>query len=161
MRRKPSLDQSDCELPQVVDAEVLSQFVPSEPRMEAQAIREYVEWQASESVLHLEKLKTEYVFENRYDAWDVTTTAERYWVITTPTNLYSQKYFPSLDYTITFMLAWLHASSLGSARQKAKNVIVCCLRTESGSRPPMRSIEPMKPRSFKPSACAAERRCSK
>jgi hypothetical protein len=102
MRRKPSLDQSDCELPHVVDAEVLSQFVPSEPRLEAQAIREYVEWQASESVVHLEKLKTEYVFENRYDAWDVTTTADRYWVITTPNNLYSQKFFPSLDYTITF-----------------------------------------------------------
>jgi hypothetical protein len=33
-----------------------------------------------------------------YDCWDVHTQRDRYWV----TNLYSHKYFPSLDYTLSF-----------------------------------------------------------
>jgi hypothetical protein len=33
---------------------------------------------------------------------DVTTDKNRWWVITNLTNLYLQKYFPSLDYTISF-----------------------------------------------------------
>ena len=81
---------------------VVAESLLAQPQFESEAVREYVEWQAKEHVLHLEKLKTEYVFGNRHDAWDVTTDQDRYWVVTTPTNLYSQKYFPSLDYTITF-----------------------------------------------------------
>jgi hypothetical protein len=34
--------------------------------------------------------------------WDVHTTGDRYWVITNPTNLYSQQLFPSMDYTLSF-----------------------------------------------------------
>src|SRR5258708_3020689 len=36
------------------------------------------------------------------DAWDVYTDKARWWVITSPTNLYRQDLFPSLDYTISF-----------------------------------------------------------
>jgi hypothetical protein len=34
--------------------------------------------------------------------WDVITDKDRYWVISNALNLYSQKHFPSLDYTISF-----------------------------------------------------------
>jgi hypothetical protein len=37
-----------------------------------------------------------------YERWDVYTQKERSWVITSPTNLYSQELFPSLDYTLSF-----------------------------------------------------------
>ena len=37
-----------------------------------------------------------------YVCWDVHTNKDRYWVITSPTNLYSQHYFPSLDFTLSF-----------------------------------------------------------
>lgn len=37
-----------------------------------------------------------------YEMWDVTTDQDRWWVITNPTNLYSQQHFPSLDYTLSF-----------------------------------------------------------
>jgi hypothetical protein len=37
-----------------------------------------------------------------YEIWDVTTDKDRWWVLTNPTNLYSQRHFPSLDYTISF-----------------------------------------------------------
>lgn len=73
------------------------------PEHEERAIREYVEGQARpEKVLHLEKLRSEYVYDTRYDAWDVRTDGDRYWVITTPTNLYAQSDYQSLDYTISF-----------------------------------------------------------
>jgi hypothetical protein len=34
--------------------------------------------------------------------WDVVTDKDRWWVITNLTNLYSQRHFPSLDYTLSF-----------------------------------------------------------
>ena len=63
-----------------------------------------MEWQChgEEQVLHAEKLASERVFGRDYDAWDVHTDKERWWVITSPTNLYSQRLMPSLDYTISF-----------------------------------------------------------
>lgn len=39
---------------------------------------------------------------DRFEIWDVTTDKNRWWVITNLTNLYSQKHFPSLDYTFSF-----------------------------------------------------------
>lgn len=37
-----------------------------------------------------------------HDIWDVHTDKERWWVITEPTNLYSQTQFPNIDYALTF-----------------------------------------------------------
>lgn len=66
-------------------------------------IRNYVSGQASdETVLHIEKVKTEYILRDKYEIWDVTTDKSRWWVITNLTNLYSQEHFPSLDYTLSF-----------------------------------------------------------
>jgi hypothetical protein len=66
-------------------------------------ISKYVEWQArGEKVQHAEKVKTEHLLGRDYDCWDVHTRSDRYWVITSPTNLYSQELFPSLDYTLSF-----------------------------------------------------------
>jgi hypothetical protein len=39
---------------------------------------------------------------DKYEIWDVTTDKDRWWVITNLTNLYSQRHFPSLDYTLSF-----------------------------------------------------------
>src|SRR2546422_11429492 len=64
---------------------------------------QYVEVQArGERVTHLEKITTERIGTRRLDAWDVHTGRDRYWVITNPTNLYSQRDFASLDYTVSF-----------------------------------------------------------
>jgi len=66
-------------------------------------IAKYVEIQTSDqTVQHVERVKREIVLGDVYDIWDVTTDQDRWWVITNLTNLYSQKYFPSLDYTISF-----------------------------------------------------------
>jgi hypothetical protein len=68
-----------------------------------QDIADYVHGQArDETVQHVERIKTEYIMGDAYEIWDVTTDKNRWWVITNLTNLYLQKYFPSLDYTLSF-----------------------------------------------------------
>ncbi len=62
----------------------------------------YVEIEArGETVQHVERIKSEFVFGDEFVVWDVTTDQDRWWVITNLTNLYSQRYFPSLDYTLS------------------------------------------------------------
>lgn len=57
-------------------------------------------------MLHVEKVASERIFGREHDVWDVHTDKERWWVVTGPTNLYSQSLMPSLDYTLSF-----HATS--------------------------------------------------
>ena len=86
-----------------VPAEELSQYnIERDPHSE-QDISNYVEGQARDEIVqHVEKVKQEVVLGDTYEIWDVTTDAYRWWVITNLTNLYSQKHFPSLDYTLSF-----------------------------------------------------------
>lgn len=84
-------------------ARKLSQYsVDGDPHNEND-IASYVHGQArDETVQHVEKIKEEFVLGGKYEIWDVITEKDRYWVITNLTNLYSQKHFPSLDYTLSF-----------------------------------------------------------
>lgn len=78
-------------------------MVTPQPKHEAEDIRRYVELEAhEETVVHLEKVKSEVIRSKRMDVWDVDTDKSRWWVITNLTNLYPQDHFPSLDYTLTF-----------------------------------------------------------
>jgi len=86
-----------------IPAEELARYsVDSDPHSERD-IASYVEGQArDETVQHVEKIKQEIVLGDTYEIWDVTTDKDRWWVITNLTNLYSQRHFPSLDYTLSF-----------------------------------------------------------
>lgn len=76
--------------------------VDNDPHSEMDIAR-YVEVEApDENVQHVECIKREIVLGDIYDIWDVATDKDRWWVITNFTNLYSQKRFPSLDYTLSF-----------------------------------------------------------
>lgn len=66
------------------------------------AIRAYVESQTQEGVVHLEKAASELVGPVRHDIWDVHCTDTRWWVVTSPTNLYDQADFKSRDVVLTF-----------------------------------------------------------
>jgi hypothetical protein len=56
-----------------------------------------------EDVIHAEKVTTESLCGgHRYDVWDIHATDGRWWIITNPTNLYSQEEFPSMDYALSF-----------------------------------------------------------
>ncbi|GAB3474267.1 hypothetical protein FB471_4868 [Amycolatopsis cihanbeyliensis] len=71
-------------------------------KREADEVRAYVESQAAEEVVHLEKAASELVGPVRHDIWDVHGTASRWWVVTNPTNLYDQADFKSRDVVLTF-----------------------------------------------------------
>ena len=99
---KPNND--DCTVPShAVPAEELGRYgVNRDPHSEAD-IASYVESQArDETVKHVEKVKEEIALGDVFEIWDVTTDKDRWWVITNLTNLYSQRHFPSLDYTLSF-----------------------------------------------------------
>jgi hypothetical protein len=70
---------------------------------ETQQIVDYLADQArDETIEQLEKVASESVYGHRHDVWDVHTNKERWWIITNPTNLYSQQQFPSMDSAISF-----------------------------------------------------------
>lgn len=70
---------------------------------EIDEISAYVEGQAPDlQVTFCQKIYSESVLSHRHDVWDVHTTKDRWWVITNPTNLYSQEMFPNMDLAVTF-----------------------------------------------------------
>ena len=112
---------SDCIIPPELPKTELRNLVFEQSEHEVQEIIDYVEWQCNkkreseldkarrteleeEQVQHAEKIKTERVIGTDYNVWDVHTNLNRWWVITNPTNLYSQLLMPSLDYTLSFQI---------------------------------------------------------
>jgi len=70
---------------------------------EQEHILDYMSSQApDESIELVQKVYSEQVHAVRHDIWDVHTDRGRWWVITTPTNLYSQDQFPNMDLALTF-----------------------------------------------------------
>lgn len=53
-------------------------------------------------VLFLQKVYAEVLMGHRHDVWDLHASDGRWWIITNPTNLYSQEQFPNMDYAVTF-----------------------------------------------------------
>lgn len=101
-RRK--LATQDCVIPPALPKGELHKLLFRQSGKEAEEIKNYVEWQAhgEEKVLHVEKVASERIFGRQHNVWDVHTDKERWWVVTPPTNLYSQTLMPSLDYTLSF-----------------------------------------------------------
>ena len=112
-----------------VPPEELARYsIERDPHSE-QDIANYVEGQARDEIVqHVEKVKQDVVLGEIYEIWDVTTDKERWWVITNLTNLYSQKHFPSLDYTLSFHIglmvpeatSQLHLMRCSGVRNKRK-----------------------------------------
>lgn len=127
-------DENNCSIPPPLSIEAVSEFVLTQSAEEARDISEYVEGQArDESVVHCELVKTEFAIGAKYDVWDVHTDKNRWWVITNPTNLYSQAYFPSLDYTISFhigLMARVGARSDGERDQESADMMTIFRKLE-------------------------------
>jgi hypothetical protein len=101
---KPEASAEPCVIHEhPMPAEELDRYsIERDPHSERD-IASYVEGQArDEAVQHVEKIKSDVILGTEYDVWDVVTDKGRWWVITNLTNLYSQKHFPSLDYTLSF-----------------------------------------------------------
>lgn len=77
-------------------------MLPSTPE-EKQAIIDYMNSQAPDlKVEFLQKVYVENVLNHQHAVWDAHTNVDRWWVITQPTNLYSQEQFPNMDLAVTF-----------------------------------------------------------
>jgi len=70
---------------------------------EIDRVTEYFKGQAPNlEITFVQKVYSEAVIGHRHDVWDIHTNKDRWWVITNPTNLYSQEQFPNLDLAVTF-----------------------------------------------------------
>jgi hypothetical protein len=70
---------------------------------EEQHVVDYMASQdADDPVTFMQKVYSERVGPVMHDVWDVHTPTGRWWVVTNPTNLYSQAQFPEMDYVLTF-----------------------------------------------------------
>ncbi len=97
------MKEDDFTIPPPLPMEIASDFVLSKDIKGQEDVIGYMAGQASDEIVkHLEKIKSEKVLGTRYNVWDVVTDKGRWWVISSPMNLYSQEYFPSLDYTLSF-----------------------------------------------------------
>lgn len=77
----------------------------SEVGHDERAIREYVlaESPPGEIVHHAERIATRNLYGQVHEVWDVRTSrGRRWWVITEPTNLYSQTDFKSMEIAFTY-----------------------------------------------------------
>jgi hypothetical protein len=92
----------ECIIPPAIPIEALPALVFDSDEQSTEKISAYVEGQSSETVMHAEKVMTQRLLGRKYECWDVRTDKSRFWVITSPTNLYEQTLFPSLDYTLSF-----------------------------------------------------------
>jgi hypothetical protein len=70
---------------------------------EIDKVTNYFEGQAPDlKVEFIQKVYSENVLGHCHDVWDVHTDQDRWWVITNPSNLYSQEQFPNMDLALTF-----------------------------------------------------------
>lgn len=91
---------------------------------ERQEVVDYFTDQApDEKVKFIQKVYSEQVHWITHHIWDVHTNRGRWWVITPPTNLYSQKLFPDMDLALTFHVG-LCLRMPSSARQHLKEMWV-------------------------------------
>lgn len=123
----------DCMIPPPVEPEALERYLLKQsPYDGSDEIRSYVEGQSpDEQVTYVERISGERVLGNDHEIWDVHTTGERYWVITRPTNLYSQRLFPSADYTLTFhvgLMARVASRERGHADDEQRNRVASAWR---------------------------------
>src|SRR5258708_10083856 len=70
---------------------------------EIDQVTSYFSGQAPDlKVEFIQKVYTENILGHHHDVWDVHTDKDRWWVITNPSNLYSQEQFPNIDLAVTF-----------------------------------------------------------
>jgi hypothetical protein len=102
-KKQIKINNEECVLPEPISLSSFTKLTLGRVEHEEREVREYVEWQfPDKKVIYLEKIKTERVLGREIDCWDVRTNDINLWVLTNPTNLYSQEDFQSLDYLLSF-----------------------------------------------------------
>lgn len=120
-------------------------------------ILEYMAGQGpDDEVTHLEEVATHRILGNRYDIWDVHTDGGNWWVITSPTNLYSQEAFDSMDFALTFHIGLTtRVMAQNRPRLRRRSKTASPGRCAAGSKQRMHSNRPMRRRSSRRWECVA------
>ena len=89
------------------------------PDYERRAVVEYflLESPDGTEVEHAEKIASERIYGDPHDVWDVHASDGRWWIITNPTNLYSQNEFKSMDYALSFHIGVVTRVAANQARK--------------------------------------------
>jgi hypothetical protein len=85
-----------------------------------------------ETVELVQKVYSERVHSVKHDIWDVHTSRARWWVITNPTNLYSQSQFPNMDLALTLHLGLclrIPSSDRQSIEELRVEPLIACWRS--------------------------------
>ena len=77
-------------------------MLPATEEEKLDVIGYYLSQSPDAEVTFLQKIYSEAIMGHRHDVWDVHASDGRWWVITNPTNLYSQAQFPNMDLAVTF-----------------------------------------------------------
>jgi len=77
-------------------------MLPATDEEKAGITEYYLSQSPGAEVTFLQKVYSEAIIGHRHDVWDVHASDGRWWVITNPTNLYSQAQFPNMDLAVTF-----------------------------------------------------------
>lgn len=77
-------------------------MLPATEEEKADVIRYYISQSPRAKVNFLQKVYSESILGHPHHVWDVHASDGRWWVITNPTNLYSQEQFPNMDLAVTF-----------------------------------------------------------
>jgi hypothetical protein len=77
-------------------------MLPATDEERANITRYFLSQSSGVEVSFLQKAYSEVILGHRHDVWDIHASDGRWWVITNPTNLYSQDQFPNMDLAVTF-----------------------------------------------------------
>lgn len=98
-------------------------MLPATDEEKADVIGYYLSQSPDAEVKFLQKVYSEAIMGHRHDVWDVHASDGRWWVITNPTNLYSQDQFPNMDLAVTFHMGLcLRIPRTRRQRKSAQNI---------------------------------------
>lgn len=99
--------QDGAVMPPTLSRESLHKLMVRRNEHQERHVKDYVERQAGEKVLHAEKVATERINGDDHEVWDVHTDKQRWWVVIPPTSLYPQDAIPSLDFVLSFHVGFI------------------------------------------------------
>ena len=98
-------------------------MIPATDEEKADVTAYYLSQSPDAEVKFLQKVYSEAIMGHRHDVWDVHASDGRWWVITNPTNLYSQDQFPNMDLAVTFHMGLcLRIPRTHRQRHSARNI---------------------------------------
>lgn len=95
-------------------------FTPEEKT----GVEDYFLSQSPDAIItFVQKVYSESVIGHAHDVWDLHANDERWWIITDPTNLYSQEQFPNLDLALTFHMGLCLRMPRGDREEASANEV--------------------------------------